>query len=105
MVPKAGRQRLIGALATPGRMRAGLSCQRCAYQMGGESTRGSARMGYYRLRRMTWLVSTLLTVCLALPAATQQATRSDADLIQEGPLGLAAAHWGQTRHCGKVLIP
>ncbi len=60
-------------------------------------------MVYHRLRGVTWLVSTLLTVCLALPTTTQQATKSDADLIQEGPLALAAAHNEKPRYGGKFL--
>jgi peptide/nickel transport system substrate-binding protein len=45
----------------------------------------------------------LLTVCLALPATAQQATKSDAELLREGPLALAAAHGDKPRYGGKFL--
>jgi ABC-type transport system substrate-binding protein len=60
-------------------------------------------MVYHELRGVIWLIYTLLTVCLALPATAQQATKSDADLIREGPLALAAAHGDKPRYGGKFL--
>src|SRR5262249_11620298 len=56
--------------------------------------------GFYRV---TWVVAMLLTVCLVLPATAQQATKSDAELLREGPLALAAAHGDKPRYGGKFL--
>jgi len=56
--------------------------------------------GFYRV---TWVVALLLTVCLVLPATAQQTTKSDAELLREGPLALAAAHGDKPRYGGKFL--
>jgi hypothetical protein len=55
------------------------------------------------LHRVIWLVVAGLLVYLSLPGVAQQATQSDADLIRQGPLALAAAHGEQPRRGGKFL--
>src|SRR5499433_2158294 len=71
--------------------------------MTGEEALGGARMVAHGLYRVTWVVAMLLTVCLVLPATAQQATKSDAELLREGPLALAAAHGDKPRYGGKFL--
>ena len=50
-----------------------------------------------------WLVVAGLLIYLSLPGVAQQAATSDADLIRQGPLALAAAHGEQPRRGGKFL--
>ena len=55
------------------------------------------------LHGVLWLGVAGLLVSLSLPGVAQQATTSDADLIRQGPLVLAAAHGEQPRRGGKLL--
>jgi peptide/nickel transport system substrate-binding protein len=60
-------------------------------------------MAYGWSRRITWGASLLLMVSLPLLATAQQAKSSDADLVRQGALALAAAHGENPRYGGKFL--
>src|ERR1700741_817250 len=61
-------------------------------------------MTYHRYLRPRWWVGLLLVVGMYLAAAAQQAAKkSDADLVREGALALAAAHGEKPRYGGKFL--
>jgi peptide/nickel transport system substrate-binding protein len=60
-------------------------------------------MAYHWLRRPTWWVGMLLVVCLPLAAMAQQVAKSDAELVREGALALAAAHNEKPRYGGKFI--
>src|SRR5438552_9725265 len=56
-----------------------------------------------RVSRLLWWVGLVALVGWPVTATTQQATKSDADLIREGPAALAAAHGDEPRYGGKFI--
>src|SRR5919109_686013 len=61
-------------------------------------------MAYHRFLRPRWWVGLVLVVGVCLAAAAQQAAKkSDADLVREGALALAAAHGEKPRYGGTFL--
>src|SRR5499433_1807168 len=61
-------------------------------------------MAYHRYLRLRWWVGLCLIVVMCLAAAAQQAAKkSDAELVREGALALAAAHGEKPRYGGKFL--
>ena len=61
-------------------------------------------MASRRFLRLTWWVGMLFVVGMCLAAAAQQAVKkSDAELVREGALALAAAHGEKPRYGGKFL--
>src|SRR5919198_1211189 len=61
-------------------------------------------MAYHRYLRPRWWVGLCLIVVMCLAAAAQQAAKkSDAELVREGALALAAAHGEKPRYGGKFL--
>ena len=50
-----------------------------------------------RVFRLLWWVGLIAMVTLPLAATAQQATKSDTDLVREGPAALAAAHGSSRR--------
>jgi peptide/nickel transport system substrate-binding protein len=60
-------------------------------------------MAHHGFCRPTWVICLLLGVCLPLSAPAQQAAKSDADLVREGALALAAAHGDKPRYGGKFI--
>src|SRR5215471_11162199 len=61
-------------------------------------------MAYHRYLRARWWIGLCLVVVMCLAAAAQQAVKkSDADLVREGALALAAAHGEKPRYGGKFL--
>ena len=61
-------------------------------------------MAYHRFLRSWWWVGLVLVVGMCLAAAAQQvAKKSDAELVREGALALAAAHGEKPRYGGKFL--
>src|SRR5215510_8507061 len=61
-------------------------------------------MAYHRYLRPRWWVGLCLVVVMCLAAAAQQAVKkSDAELVREGALALAAAHGEKPRYGGKFL--
>jgi ABC-type transport system substrate-binding protein len=53
--------------------------------------------------RLTWRIGLCLVVSLPWLVVAQQATKSDADLAQQGALALAMAHGDKPRYGGKFL--
>src|SRR5262244_1501887 len=61
-------------------------------------------MAYHRYLRPRWWVGLFLVVVMCLAAAAQQAAKkSDAELVREGAIPLAAAHGEKPRYGGKFL--
>src|SRR5215813_8375115 len=61
-------------------------------------------MAYHRYLRLRWWVGLFLVIGMCLAAAAQQAMKkSDADLVREGALALAAAHGEKPRYGGTFL--
>lgn len=60
-------------------------------------------MAYHALRGPMWLVCMLLIICIPPAVMAQQATKSDAELVQQGALALAAAHGEKPRSGGTFL--
>ena len=55
------------------------------------------------VRGVAWCICLLLVVGVTAGVIAQQATTSDADLVRQGPLALAAAHGEKPRYGGKFL--
>jgi peptide/nickel transport system substrate-binding protein len=55
------------------------------------------------VRGVVWGICILLMVGVTAGVIAQQATTSDADLVRQGPLALAAAHGEKPRYGGKFL--
>ncbi len=55
------------------------------------------------VRGVAWCICILLVVGVTAGVIAQQATTSDADLVRQGPLALAAAHGEKPRYGGKFL--
>src|SRR5262245_45072893 len=56
-----------------------------------------------RVFRWRWWVGLMAIVALPVAVMAQLATKSDADLIREGPAALAAAHGDKPRYGGKFI--
>ena len=57
------------------------------------------------VRGVAWCICILLVVGVTAGVIAQQATTSDADLVRQGPLALAAAHGDKPRYGGKFQTP
>jgi len=55
------------------------------------------------VRGVAWCIGILFVVGVTAGVIAQQATTSDADLVRQGPLALAAAHGEKPRYGGKFL--
>src|SRR5215470_11113554 len=56
-----------------------------------------------RVFRWRWWVGLMAIVALPVAVMAQPATKSDADLVREGPAALAAAHGDKPRYGGKFI--